>query len=353
MGVSPFAHGLDRAGYRFVSRASSDYRLCRPLSRAEEPRDRCPERWDDEEARRSLREQVVKHVACPDGVLVLDESEFARENGKFVGAHRIRGSQGSPTHMQTGIFLAYCGSRGRGYLDRELYLPKSWVDHRDLRAASGVPGDVRFITRPEMAQRMLQRALEHDLPHRFVAGGPTFGADPGLRRWLSARREAYVLGIPDDQTVTIEGRMIAAGYAAASLPGQSWRAGDQGGASPPWAAVKLDAVRGDARGARGFEGWERWLIACRQPNSDTVMCYLGNARANTDPADLAEAVGAYQRVRTGLREAREAVGLDRFAGRSWEGWYRHMTVALMAHTVLCLARDGGRTLYGGDHGAYH
>ncbi len=349
MGISPFTHGRDRAGYGFVSRASTDYRLRFPLSAHAEPKDRTPERWDDDEARRSLREQVLKYLASPEGVLVLDETEFAKENGKFVGAHRIRGTHGTGTHMQTGIFLAYCGPRGRGYLDRELFLPKAWVEHHDLRAASGVPGDVRYSTRPEMARRMLQRALESDIPHRFIAGGPTFGADLGLRRWLNERRETYVLGIPEDQTVTVDGRMVAAGHAAASLPRRAWSPGKADGGGPHWAGIKLDP----ARGSRLSDDRERWLVVCRQQDAGPVECYLGCVRAGADPEDLAEAIAAYQRIKVGLREAREAVGLDRFAGRSWEGWYRHMTVALMAHTVLCLARDGGRLAFAGDHGTYN
>ena len=76
----------------------------------------------------------------------------------------------------------------RGLSDRELFLPKAWTEHEALRLASGVRSDVAFVTRSEMARRMLERSLNAGVPHRFVAGGVTFGTDAGLRLWLEERR---------------------------------------------------------------------------------------------------------------------------------------------------------------------
>jgi SRSO17 transposase len=290
-----------------------------------------------------MREQVLGYLASPDGVLVLDESDFVKENARFVGAHRVYGASVGSPHLQTGVFLAYCGPRGRGYLDRELFLPRAWVEHRDLRAASGVPGDVGFCTRPEMARRMLQRALEHQVPHRYVAGGPTFGADAGLRRWLQEKGEPYVLGVPGDLSVTTNGRIWTVRALAESLPEDAWhsRAGSSK-ATGLWSATPVQD-RGniaDARGGYDPNTWNRWVVAWRPTaDSEEIECFLAHTVRDAGADELCDVIEAYRRVRQGLREARDSVGLDRFAGRNWDGWYRHMTVALMAHTVLCMARE--------------
>lgn len=363
MGIAPFAHGWDRAGFGFVSRGTADYRIDRARTAEPEPGvQHYSARWDQEEARKSLRAQVMSHLASRDGVLVLEESEFVKESGQCVGTQRINGDAGRLEHRQTGVFLAYGGPHGSGYLDRELFLPRAWAEHRALRTASGVPSEVAYSTRPQMARRMIERALAHGVPHRFVAGGPAFGSDPSLREWLESRCEAYVLGVPERQIVHVRNVTMRAEALAATWPESAWArcpAAESAIGDEVWAGISL-GVSGPASRTRAQSTctpWERWLIACRRkPMVGECEYYLGYARQGASLNDMVSAIGAYRKIRQGFHDARETVGLDRFAGRSWDGWYRHITVALMAHTVLCMARDWGRDRGGkldipGDYGS--
>jgi SRSO17 transposase len=288
-----------------------------------------------------MRGQVMACLATSDGVLVLAESECTKPSGQCVGSQRITCSPGRLEHRQSGVILAYVGASGHGYLDRDLFLPRAWAEQPALRQATGVPPCVDYCTRPEMARQMLERAIAGEVPHRFVAGGPTFGDDAELRQWLEHRGEAYVLGVCERTALRVTNATTA------MLRGP-WRHGTP--AEGPgivlgdtdWTGLRIArCVRGGSGRASGdWPTWERWMLVGR-PRRISGECeyYLGFARPGAVVEDLVGAIGAHRKVGQGIVDARHTVGLDRFAGRSWDGWYRHMTVALMAHAVLCMARE--------------
>ncbi|NIN68047.1 MAG: IS701 family transposase, partial [Anaerolineae bacterium] len=116
--------------------------------------------WDADLVRDDLRSYVVEHLGDPDGVLVVDETGFIKKGEKSVGVKRqYSGTAGRIENCQIGVFLAYASSKGRAFLDRELYLPQEWAEDRARRAEAGVPEDVEFATKPQLAKAMLERAL--------------------------------------------------------------------------------------------------------------------------------------------------------------------------------------------------
>lgn len=329
MGLTSFGHGWDRAdrGYAPLDTRGPEA----PLG----PTGARMGRWDQEEARQSLRQQVLDHIATSDGVLVLDEAEFVKESGAHVGAQRYEGAEGGRSeHRQTGVFLAYSGPRGEGYLDRELFLPKCWTEQERLRLASGLPADVTYTTRPQMARQMLERAFQADVPHRCIVGGITFGADAGLRLWLERLGEPYVLGVPGREVVRVRNATLRADALVAVWPDEAWRpaAGSGSGAGGEvWAGVQVRCNAG--------EDWQRWLIARRSSwGSEATDYFLAFDAAGATLDDMIGSIEACRRISRGIGEARRTVGLDRFNGKSWEGWYRHMTVALMAHAMRSMVR---------------
>ncbi|NLH98517.1 MAG: transposase [Chthonomonadales bacterium] len=338
MGLYPHSRGHSRAGYGFATPGTADFRLDSVVAAPAPYEERRITRWDRDDARQSLRDQVLTHLASPYAVLVLDESAFVKANGRFVGAHRGTDGGGVSHHLQTGVFLAYAGPKGNGYLDRELFLPRPWIERSDLRLSSGVPDGIAYSTRPQMARRMLERAFEHQIPHRFVAGSITFGADRDLRAWLEERREAYVLAVPADMALLVDGAYRSAEELAASLSHHTRASeGPEG-----WMGMRLPSGGGSRTGmqAGGRGDWQRWIVAeCKPRGAEPSDRFLAFVRPGTLLDDVVDAIKASRRIRDGMSEARRTVGLDRFTGKSWEAWYRHMTVTLMAHTVLGLARE--------------
>src|SRR5215203_1379820 len=153
-------------------------------------------RWDAEAVRDDLRAYVVEHLGDPEAVLVLDETGFLKKGSKSVGvARQYSGTAGRIENCQIGVFLAYASPRGRAFLDRALYLPKVWAEDMARREAAGVPQDVRFATKGELAQAMLARAFAAEVPAAWVTGDEIYGNDGSLRRWLEGESRPYVLAV--------------------------------------------------------------------------------------------------------------------------------------------------------------
>src|SRR5215472_1246011 len=157
--VSGLVAGLERKnGWTLAERAgeASPDGMQRLLRQAD---------WDTREVRDDVRDYVIENLGSPDGVLIADETGFLKKGVKSAGVQRqYSGTAGRTENCQIGVFLAYASSRGHALIDRELYIPKSWTGDRDRCRAAGIPDDVGFATKPQLAQAMLARAIEAGVP---------------------------------------------------------------------------------------------------------------------------------------------------------------------------------------------
>src|SRR6478609_5054277 len=112
--------------------------------------------WDEDRVRDAVRRYVVRAFGHPAGVLVADETGFLKKGRMSAGVQRqYSGTAGRVENCQLGVFLAYASPAGRALIDAELYLPRSWTGDRARCAEAGVPGEVGFATKPELARQML------------------------------------------------------------------------------------------------------------------------------------------------------------------------------------------------------
>jgi SRSO17 transposase len=152
--------------------------------------------WDHDAVRDDVRALLVEHLADPGAVLVVDETGDLKKGSHTVGVQRqYTGTAGKVDNAQVAVYLAYATQAGHGMVDRELYLPQGWVDDPARSQAAGVPDQVGFATKPELARRMLQRALDAGVPAGWVTADEVYGNNPALRGWLEARRLPYVLAV--------------------------------------------------------------------------------------------------------------------------------------------------------------
>ncbi len=296
-------------------------------------------RWDAEQVRDDLRTYVVEHLGDPDAVLVLDETGFVKKGSKSVGVQRqYSGTAGRIENCQIGVFLAYASRHGRTLIDRALYLPERWAADQARRDAAGIPEAVAFATKPKLGLAMLERAHAHKVPFAWVTADSVYGADHTLRRWLQEHRLAYVLAVTKAQRLglaRVEDRV--------DEPATTWHrlsAGD--GAKGPrlydWAYLPY--------GADAAPGWEKGLLIRRgiaQPNE--LAFYLTHAADGTALADLVRVAGTRWAIEACFEAAKGEVGLDQYEVRSWAGWHRHVTLAMLAHAYLTALRKvavGGR-----------
>src|SRR5690242_15240596 len=180
--------------------------------------------WDADGVREDVRGYVARHLGDAGGVLVVDETGFVKKGTRSAGVQRqYSGTAGRVENCQLGVFLAYASAKGRALVDRELYLPKSWTDDRDRCREAGVPDDVQFASKTDLARAMLGRALDAGVPAAWVTADEAYGKDGKFRHWLEQRRMAYAVAVPKSQAVAGDAGKSRADVLTADAPGQAWK----------------------------------------------------------------------------------------------------------------------------------
>jgi len=295
--------------------------------------------WDPDAVRDDLRAYVVEQLGDPQAVLVVDETGFLKKGPKSVGVQRqYSGTAGRIENCQIGVFLGYASPTGRTFLDRELYLPKEWAADAARRREAGVPETVAFHTKPQLARAMLERALDAALPARWVTADAVYGGDRRLRVWLEERQMPHVLAIKRTEPLwsTATWTEVPAATLAAEVPAAQWQplsAGD--GAKGPrvydWTRVPIRPLR--------EPGWEHWLLVRRSLSDPTDLAYyVCFCPMGTTLDELVRVAGTRWAIEESFESAKGQVGLDHYEVRRWPGWYRHITLALLAHAYLTVTR---------------
>ena len=296
--------------------------------------------WDAEAVRDDLRDQVIAELGDPEGVLVVDETGFLKKGTKSCGvARQYSGTAGRIENCQIGVFLGYASPKGRAGIDRALYLPRPWSDDQERREEAGVPAAVAFHTKPWLALAMIERALDAGAPARWVVGDSVYGSDGKLRRALEERGQAYALAVKCTEQPTTwppygpPGQVAVADIAAVLEPDQWQRLscgdGAQGERLYDWAHVPVRPALRD--------GWAHAIVIRRSVSDpDELAYYLVYAPTDTPLGEIARAIGARWTIEEVFELAKQRVGLDEYEVRSWTGWHRHTTLALLALAALVL-----------------
>ena len=298
-------------------------------------------RWDADLVRDDLRDYVVEHLGDAGGVLVVDETGFLKKGGKSVGVQRqYSGTAGRIENCQVGVFLTYAGAKGRTLLDRELYLPQVWAEDRERRREAGVPEDAVFRTKPQLAQLMLERAVESGVPFSWFTGDEVYGSGRDLRRWLEREGIPHVMAIKSNEKLwawTDKGPLqVRADRLVSGVEESGWvRCSAGNGAKGPrvydWTAVEIRPLREPGKG--------HWLLARRSiAKPGELAYYVCFGPAETALEELARVAGTRWAIEECFEEAKGEVGLDQYEVRRWDGWYRHIALAMLAHAYLMVIK---------------
>src|SRR4051794_12937830 len=150
-------------------------------------------RWDADGLRDRVRADVIEALGDADGVLVVDETGFLKKGEHSVGvARQYSGTAGRIENCQIGVFLAYASRFGQALIDRRLYLPEAWTKDESKRTKAGVPEEITFATKPQMACELIAAALDAGAPCAWVLADALYGSDSRLRRMLERRGERPV-----------------------------------------------------------------------------------------------------------------------------------------------------------------
>ena len=263
--------------------------------------------WDADALRDIVRDYALETLAEDDAVLVVDETGFLKKGKASRGvSRRYTGSAGKITNCQIGVFACYVAKRGHAFIDRELYLPKSWTDDKARMAKAHVPKEMiedahgGFATKPALALAMIKRAIAAKGPFAFVAADTVHGVGDIE---MAPRRagKGYVLGVKSTEPFHSWGKpRIIAGTAkeiADCLPTSAWArlsagAGTKGERLHDWAYVELADLDGNqyAKALKG-QTWTRGLLIRRKIADGDLAFFTTWAPRGTSVAKLAEVEG--------------------------------------------------------------
>ena len=293
--------------------------------------------WDEHAVRDDVRDYLVEHLADPEAVLVVDETGDLKKGARTVGVQRqYTGTAGKVDNAQVAVYLAYATGAGHGVIDRELYLPQGWIDDPARCRAAGVPDQVGFATKPELARQMLDRALEAGVPAGWVTADEVYGGDPALRGWLEGRQLPYVLAVKCTEPLSpASGPPMSAARLAKRVPPEGWLrlSAGQGAKGRRWYAwSRLALTPADAP-----NGWGRWLLVRRSLTSGELAYYLCAGPADLPLVALVRVAGTRWRVEEAFQAGKGLCGLDQHQVRRWRSWYRWVTLAMLAYAFLVVA----------------
>lgn len=308
-------------------------------------------RWEPDEVRDSMQVDIARELGTK-GNLILDETGFVKKGRMSAGvAYQYTGTAGGIANCQIGVFLVHATSQGHTFLDRELYLPDEWMQDRARCRQAGIPDEVNFSTKPALAQRMLQRAFAAGYTPRWVLGDEVYGRDGKLRDFLERQRQHYVLTVASNTPLerglrkTTPDEVLARELRPEDFQRLSAGDGTKGPRESDWARVRLNPKLEQSLREPDQESLSHWLLVRRDVDVPLEELTLSNhdfflvyAPESTSLADMVEAAGGRWPVESCFESAKQEVGLDEYEVRSWTGWYRHVTLCLVAHSFLTTAR---------------
>lgn len=293
--------------------------------------------WEAAAVRNEIREYVVEYLRDEAATLVVDETGFLKKGRKSVGVKRqYSGTAGRVENCQVGVFLAYASQHGYSLIDRELYLPKEWAADEARCQEAKVAKGVEFATKPRLARQMLERAFAADVPCQWVTGDSIYGGDRSFRLWLEAQQRWFVLEIKSDEPLWKEFVQVRAAALAAQIPDYAWQRlscgkGSKGERVYDWALVALP------RWQQASDVLHALLVR-RSLSDGELAYYVVFAAADSHLDTLVQVAGQRWKVEECFELAKSEVGLDEYEVRHWTGWYRHITLSMLALAFLTVMR---------------
>jgi SRSO17 transposase len=309
--------------------------------------------WNADALREMVREYALETLASPGAVLVIDETGFLKQGVRSCGVGRqYTGSAGKITNCQIGVFAAYVSDRGCAFIDRQLYLPKDWTKTLERRSAAQVPDCIGFVTKPQMAAAMIERALAAGVPFDWVAADTIYGVGK-VEMQLRRAGKGYVLGAQAtdrfnswDKSPPVAG---TAGKIAKALPAEVWRrlsAGDgtKGPRQYDWAYVELADLEA-AEYTDDLTGlWTRGLLIRRSISDQALAFFSTWCPAGTPIETLVRVEGQRWAIEDAFETAKTELGLTHNETRSWHGWHRHVSLVMLAFAMMAVVRQRANSL---------
>jgi len=296
--------------------------------------------WDEPDLNRQRVEKLIAEATVGNGVLIFDDTGFAKQGKASVGvARQYSGTLGKVGNCQVAVTCCYSDPQASWPVAVRLYLPQDWTDAPERLRRARVPAEVTFQTKPQIALALLDQARTWGVPHRCVVADADYGDNPNFLAGLEARRARYVVAVRADFQVRPKRGSAPptqrADQVLAALPRHQWRTIRWRHGTKGWLRKKFVAVRAWRITTEG-QAHIGWLLGERaargQPEEHKY--YWSNLPASATLEELVDYAHRRHAIEQFHEEAKEELGWAQYQGRLWPGFHRHAVTVMLAVSFL-------------------
>src|SRR5262245_400788 len=315
--------------------------------------------WSDDAVMERIRAYAIPSIETHGAISawIVDDTSFPKKGKHSVGvARQYCGQLGKQDNCQVAVSLSIANAHASLPVAYRLYLPRSWANDNARRMKAGVPEDVAFKTKPQIALEQFKWACEAGLPRGVVIVDAGYGVEAKFRSEISALKLKYVAGIKTTNTVLVpdtfgstlavnsrrghnESTPISVEKLALALPKSSWRTIRWRDGTNEVLTSRFARVR--VRSAHDRDAPEEWLLIEWPPDEKApTKFWLSTLGPNVTFAHLVRTAKLRWRIERDYLELKQEIGLGHFEGRGWRGFHHHATLCIAAYAFLAAERAG-------------
>ena len=327
--------------------------------------------WSDEALLSAVR-QAVLPVLCkrePVRAWMVDDTGFPKQGRHSVGvARQYCGQLGKQDNCQVAVSVSVANTVASLPIAYQLYLPEEWAEDRPRRTKVGVPDEVCFVTKPQMALAMVRKAVQDRVPVGVVLADAGYGNDSQFREALTEMGLIYAVGVQHSTTVWPPGegpvlpapsetassrprkllrrdpshppknlKKLAMGLPPRAFKFLSWRESEAGWLSSRFARLRVRSAHRDHQ--RSIPHPEQWLMIEWPPGETEPTKYsLNTLPTRTTLKEMVDITKLRWRIERDYQDLKQEIGLGHFEGRGWRGFHHHASLSIAAYGFLMLTR---------------
>ena len=316
--------------------------------------------WSDAAVLAKVREMVVPQIERhgPIEAWIIDDTSLPKQGRHSVGvAHQYCGQLGKQANCQVAVSLSLANHAASLPVAYRLYLTKDWAEDKNRRHKVGVPEEIIFKTKQEIALEHIRWAREMNLPGDLLVLDAGYGNDAKMRAAITELEKVYVAGIQSHTLVWAPGtrhsgapkkgrrdapdaksvKDVALGLRANAWRTIAWREGTNAELSSRFARVRVHVASRHERSTKPKKEW--LLIEWPEGEDEPTKYWLSTLRPNIPLRDLVDAAKLRWRIERDYEELKQEVGLGHFEGRGWRGFHHHATLCIAAYGFLISERE--------------
>jgi SRSO17 transposase len=327
--------------------------------------------WSDDDLLEAVRQYIVAAMQkqSPLVAWIVDDTGLLKKGTHSVGvARQYCGQVGKQENCRVAVSLSISTMKASLPIGWRLYLPQAWTEDQERRKATGVPEEISFQTKPEIALQQIRTAVEREIPSAPVLADAGYGNDTKFREGITEAGLLYVVGVQSSLSVWKPGEAplpkrkwkgagrptkllrrtqrhqpVSVRELAISLPCSAWknvvwREGTRKPLRSRFAALRVRAAHRDYWMTEPRP--EEWLlIEWPSQQADPMKYWLSTLPAETKLRDLVRLAKQRWIIERDYEELKQELGLGHYEGRGWRGFHHHATLCIAAYGFLVAERS--------------